>query len=654
MRTYLLSCLAVSLTLSTSIICETTSASLPAIKVLGKKKSSHESSSLHVESFPVESFTVAQSLESSPAILVRQSGGAGSVPQFLVRGQDPSQTRFFFEGIPLKTSQYGVTHLELLSANHFSRVEVAPGQISTTLGEDGLGGAIHFRLPETFSRPAVTMRTGAFGYLEAYARAALPNRHPIQFAAEYSQAFEDFLYFDNNGTLFNSADDRIRRREDNLFRRISFLPHARFNLSPSSTCDLFSLNVLREQGLPGPVSAPTSGVWRGFTQLNSAIYRGQIKTIPVHAQVYSVWSQDGLRGIPQGSRSIDYDSHSLTLGVRSTQTWLQETNGTFRTTIGGQWERYQMESSSSVSPLFDNERFQLPMGADVEWGSGRLRGNVGIQGHLNKSRARTQASVRQDFFLSPRASVVYTFSASTRIRLAGGYFYRAPSMMELYGRPDGLSANPLLQEERAWKVEGGWDGEWRAPFLFHTWKLSYTAASAWGKNLISYLQNAQASAVAVNIGRANILSQEILVEGKDAHGFSLAAGWSWLHAINESEIDYQKGKELPGRPRQRLRVAARYEKNKWALGYTWTLTGATYGDVANLKRIGAVGDHAIQLSWNGGKWGEWTLEGRNLADATTAAAAYKNSEVESVENISGVSGYPVPGRRIYLSWKVEI
>src|SRR5262249_23733776 len=134
---------------------------------------------------------------------------------------------------------------------------------------------------------------------------------------------------------------------------------------------------------------------------------------------------------------------------------------------GATWDRYRVKDSLDSLDTADKTRLQLPVGMSgrVDLAGEALVVKPALLGHYyhyelgNPSvldiGPRAGQSDRSYFLLSPRGGVdAYPFSF-LKLRAAAGSYYRAPSMMELFGAPTAINPSRDLTYERALKGELG-------------------------------------------------------------------------------------------------------------------------------------------------------------------------------------------------------
>lgn len=248
---------------------------------------------------------------------------------------------------------------------------------------------------------------------------------------------------------------------------------------------------------------------------------------------------------------------------------------------------------------------------------------------------------RRFVLFSPRVSALIRLGDPLRLRAGVGRYQRSPGLYDLYGDSRGLAPNPTLTNESAWKTELGFDAD-----VGH-WRLSTTTSVAFNSDLLVRVSSGPTSSIITNIGKSRIFSQEVSSTFTNK-GWSLGATTQYLSTINQSDTQYYSGRELPYRPK--LRVAADLEKRlgRFFAGYTWQWQSAFYADQANVKKVSPFSEHSLRAGFSSADWGTWNLEIANLLNVTSVS-----SEILGLwtrESPSGLSGFPYPGRRAYLTW----
>jgi iron complex outermembrane receptor protein len=212
-----------------------------------------------------------------------------------------------------------------------------------------------------------------------------------------------------------------------------------------------------------------------------------------------------------------------------------------------------------------------------------------------------------------------------------GRYYRVPTFLELFGNIGSVTGNAALEPEAGINRDIGFTVNVpKASFVRSLFaEISYFDNSV--DNLILFFPNSQATSKPVNIGAAHLRGLESSVSGA-VGAFELAAGYTYLHTEDTSDIPYYHGNELPSRPAHDVNTSLSYTWRALRTTYELQYLGANYLDRANLRTTDARTLHALILTLRAPVNGlSLTLEGRNLGD----------------ERAEDVAGFPLPGRSMY-------
>lgn len=578
-------------------------------------------------------------------VFVQRAGGDDGQAAIQLRGQDPTQTRFFLEEIPLTDAQTHSSQVGWFPAEALASVDLFPEGSPAALGADGLGGAIALHLPEAGAGGSfLGARAGAFGARRFFGRAS--GRSPLAFSlfVDAAEAREDFQYRDNAGTPLVPGDDRWAKRDHNGQRWVSLLPHVQLWKNAASQAQLLSFHTVRENEIPGAVGLPLRGELQTQFHLVGARIR-QRGVGPLWDVAAYGWGTDQSFAAASELSALQIRSSLCTsLGVRAK--WGQElaTIG-WEVSLGANADNARLSTSQAS---VEANRFVLPLGASARW--------TVSESWTVKPALLTQffsyAGNRETLAASPRLGLEWAVQTGQRLRLSTGHFHRAPTLAEMYGAPSTVAPNPALQNESAWKVEAGWDARWPSVGPWREVQASLTFSAAFARNLIVLVPNSQMSFVSLNVGRSRILTSEFGLEAGLGRDWTLRSNAAVLSTENQSEVAAYQGRSLPMRPTFRGGFEAQWAQGHWRFTYSLQATGALYADPANSRRIGEYWEHGIWGSWQPRGWGTWMIELRNLADATTVGGQDWNFNL--AQNTTGLAGFPSPGRRVYVTWRYDI
>lgn len=603
---------------------------------------------------------VLDALAGVPSASFRETGGTGTPPVVVFRGIDPIGNRYFLEGVPLTDAQLNGAHLEPLAAVHLGEARLYPGAVPIMLGDDGIGGAIDFRFTgaESTKAGAVGARGGAYGALGAFGEQGWRGSVPGRLSLELTRADEDFVYFDDNGTPLFGGDDQMVRREHNRFQRFSFLPRFLLMRRPKSTLDAWTLHSWVDKQLPGPTSQPRRGDWNGYFQLSSARWTWRPAPESEAAVVgFARHGADLYDSLPSalGSSVDSYDTSSDAVGIRASGRFLVGKGIELQAVTGPTWDRYRVVPRSARAAA-GGSRVALPVGLSTtfRFADDKISLQPGAIAHGYWYSDYGGGSSSYGLF-SPRLGLRWELTPVLRLRAAVGGYYRAPSLVELYGSPNGIVASAGLSAERAIKGEVGWEAAWLDDDAFvRDLRVGYTLSLSRARDLIQFVQSSPFAWQAVNIGESRIVCHEVQASARARNGIGIRASAALVATENLSPIAYERGRELPLRPQWQWQAGVDYTTGGWTFRYSLVWHGPAYWDVANNRRLSSVVEHSAEVEWDTKAIGTLALEGRNLADNTTAASQFRHSAIETIDNTTGYPGYPAPGRRVYLTWRVPL
>ncbi|HWK99577.1 MAG TPA: TonB-dependent receptor [Parapedobacter sp.] len=136
--------------------------------------------------------TLAELMNRSPGIRIRQSGGLGNVVDVSINGFQGNAVQYFRDGIPLEYlgGGYGINNVPI---NLLERAEVYKGVVPVSLGGDALGGAVN-----------LVTRKHAGSMLDVSYEAASFNTHIANLSAYHSASSGWFAGID---AFYNYSDN---------------------------------------------------------------------------------------------------------------------------------------------------------------------------------------------------------------------------------------------------------------------------------------------------------------------------------------------------------------------------------------------------------------------------------------------------------------
>lgn len=629
------------------------------IEVRAKKETSKstgvsegEVQTLEVDSKLAPSLT--QVLQSASSVFVRDSGTVGA-PQIILRAQDPGETRYFLEGVPLTDAQFNSDAVANLPFYSVSRIDLYPDGVPVGLVSDGLGGAIDFHLFEHVPSN-VGFKSGSFGYFELNGKSSLGSSES-NVVLNVVKSDENFNYYDDGGTPLNSSSGTFKKRDHNRYFRLGVVPHFFFFRSSRFSLKYFGLNSYRELEIPGPISLPMNGSLQGFFHLSALSSETwlspYIKNKSLFFAKLNFEKYQGENKTKAVSASSSNDSFDKAFGLRNQLLLYQLFPVRLEQTIAANYEIYRVTSVGPSSQTQSNERWDVPISLAANIPAYQWEFKPAVVGQTIVYQGRSE---KKYLLAAPRLGIEHKDSLgikNLKFESALGMFYRAPSMMELNGSAFGISASPELLPERSYKFSAGAGFECN---FIESWltdlKVSYIYSTAFSRDLIAYLQNSQNSQSATNVGQSVVQSHEMNLDLKFIRNTFSQTGIVLLSTQNKSDLPYYYGKQIPNRPSFRLMEKLGYQSGLFGVAYQLQWVGERYWDLANKKKMGSIADHGISVNYSPKGWGVWSFDMLNIFDTVTAYSLV--SGLQTVDSTTGYLGYPAPGRRIYLSWHYDV
>ena len=495
--------------------------------------------------------TAADLLAARTSLFVKQRG-PGGLATASARGLGGSQTLVLVDGHRVADPQTGQTDLSLLPSLLIESVRVLRGSHAGRYGSGTLGGVVRLRTlqPSVPLRVEVTSGTGAFGWrTTGGVVSSAGDRWRGLVAAEGTWSDGDFSY--RNESLIPPKSQRrqnAQRRHTTIFGTLT-----REGDHSTSSLTLWGNNVRR--GLPGTANASTSDAWQ-------------------HDRQWRL-SADHRRSLPNGQLRLAARGQTSFLRFRNPDPdprfAQDDTSRTQRATVRASTSLALNPSlvvSSGATVGYDRaalrdgvQRWRAGTYVDATWTIGALTLHPAVRLDLD----RPSGPGRSTTALSPQLGAVWE-PGPPWLRLKGqvGRAFRAPTFNERFFVPGG---EPSLWAESGWSAEAGAQvqvgGQGRllqsevtvfATRLRHqiVWQPSFVGPGlqVWRPSNVGRVRTQGVEWTAMGRWR---LDTETVLDGRMA--------FTHVAATDRSTPQARAfGRQLPYRPRQRLKARA---------GLTW-------------------------------------------------------------------------------------
>jgi len=593
-----------------------------------------------VGTFEVGPHPVVDLLQSSPSIQVAPTGTLGDPPSYSVRGFESSQARVFLEEIPLTESAFQSNSLLFLPSLAVESLEVFPTAVPVSFLSAGIGSAVNFNLQSLKPKNTFLVEGGDLGFFKAAASA--PLFAGAKMYLDYVQSNEDFTYWDNNGTPFNSADDQLKTRENNHFRRLSLMPFWNFSLPRGFEAKAFSLAGFQNKTTPGSTETPEAHQLREWVNVSALKLRGPLSDQWISESTFYVrWKKEDLTSLAIDSGS---SSKNTTLGGKVSFLF-KEFSWNSRFSLGLQSEEFFVKADSRNRGV-ESVQWEAPFSLATQWDvNPKLSLYPSFLGLLHNANGDFQGDWEMNS--SSRFGMEYRFNRSLAVQGFLARVFRKPSLSERYGFQTNIEGNSELLDETAWKAELGW--KWKPA---NHLQLSQTVFGAQARNLIALVPKSSNTYQAENISAARWMGQEIALR------FYQETGWSFRPALvsmitqNNSDIASESGKLLPHRSPLSFQGITSWDSGRWFVSHRIQYLSAAFVDRANLKEREAYQLHDLSMGFVDKEWGKFEVKLLNLFNVTLASVAEGGVEVN--QYLNGDSNYPSTGRRVSFSWIYDL
>jgi len=453
---------------------------LPEIEVAGKRPQvvSATPASVSVitaaEIAAMNALSVADVLRVLPEVLVKGSGGPGSLTTVSIRGSSSTQVLVLLDGVPLNRPDQPSVDLSTLPIQNVERVEVLRGPFSALYGSSALGGVINI-VTRASPQTSVSARGGSFG----------ESADVVSFGGTAGN-----LTYLMQGILAASTGFAT----DNDYSNSTVMAKFHWAVGDDAGWTLTLNRFWHDVGTPGPLPAatqdPLARTSEGRTLVDLA-WRGGAPDGP--GSLFRVYTLDD--DIMFNSPALAYQSDDVAhLWGAQAQVVLAPLPGHLLT-LGSDYQGQAIAHTDNTPAPFGNAGNDLGLYAQDYW--------------QIAPRVLLSAGVRDDAFqlygtqVDPWAGVVFLLSDRLALRVAAGRTFRAPSFDEL---APSFNGNPNLQPETAWEYDVGLEYTLAPGLAVHV-SGYYTDAT----NLIT---SAPPLFVPMNVGHAIVSGGSIEIVGQ--------------------------------------------------------------------------------------------------------------------------------------------
>ncbi|MBN2707067.1 MAG: TonB-dependent receptor [Deltaproteobacteria bacterium] len=601
--------------------------------------------------------SLGELLDKEVGVQVRGSGGLGGYSSVSLRGASGDQVYLYLDGVLLNDASGGGVNLALVPLHDIAAIEVYRGNAPVNFNRSGLGGVINLRSRRSRSGTGGSLDLGLSSFAGKRLAAALNHRPSGHFdllaQAEYLGGDNDFKFLNNNGTTWNSADDRREKRRNNeLFRR-SLLVKGGYDFSDDLRLEISEQYLNQDRRLP---TWNNSAAADTHFQTENHLFRTRLE-----ADNVSPWRLNLAGQLFYGDKKETYNDAQGIIGLgRQQERYRTRKYGaslfaewptasqvlSFNLEAGretyaaddlllhrprGDSRRHYVAAALQDSIYLFQQRLLLTPACHYQWYDDRLESAVGNFGGAIPGYRR-----RHDL-ISPVLGLRYRWWGPLTLRANWAAYGREPSFYELFGDRGLNVGNPDLKPEKGLNYDVGFNLDLPLPSVW-LHRVEFESAYFYSRidDLISRIYDARGVGHTENISVARVRGLELRAVLELGAGFRLLGNATWQKSENRGDIGAFRGRELPGRWEKSFlaRLENRWGRLRSYLEYQGQ--SGMYYDAANLLPASAKNllncGLTLTLPLSGREW-RLNLEAKNL----------------NGDEYQDFNGYPMPEQEYFCN-----
>lgn len=585
-------------------------------------------------------------LDREPGVHLRRVGGLESFTSISIRGSSADDVDISLDGISLQSARGNGVDLSPFLLGALDSIEIyrgfSPMQNSATpsagsvlLKSKRIRQGIHFIGQAGY---------GSFNTWENHLSLTYGQpRWGFLISQSLSGTQGNFSFDDDNGTPFNSLDDRRVARKNNQALTVYPLFKIYYQFDDNHRLEWINHFIHKQAGVPGLSTNQSDEAHVSTTNYLTALkwtaqqffltnlsFESLTSVRLVKSQYSDLEGEIGLGG------AQDNDDDTTTFNQKLEWNYAANPFVSFKFLSDYQFERYRPENflatpSKGAASLRHTLNFSL--GADGEFFGGKL----GVHPGAYLVHMLNDINNDDPSFLTPATFV--NESSSTQL---GGQFkldyrplsfvsfysqinrgFRFPTFPELFGDRGGVVGNALIKPETSLNWEAGLSFQTsRQKQASFDWQANYFERRV--SDLIQFQQQS-GFARAQNIGRAKVYGLETTINAQFSKYLDLTANYTFQNAQNQ-----QTGRKLVGRPLHEVeaKVTGRIKNASLFVSGQWS--DEMFLDPLNTRVVSSRFIFNSGLSYQMKDW-SFGFEGKNLTN----------------DQIVDVVGYPLPGRSFF-------
>ncbi|MCX6113393.1 MAG: TonB-dependent receptor [Proteobacteria bacterium] len=607
------------------------------------------SSTIKKQSFEYKAQTVSDVVEKESGVQIRQSGGLGSFSSLSLRGASSNQVMVFIDGIPMNEASGGSVDLSTIPMSEIDSIEIYKGITPVNFGTASIGGAVNIKTKraEEGVKGSVTTSYASFN---TFRFAPYINNKPGKFDyvidVDYQSSKNNFDFLNNNGTKWNSTDDKWEKMNNDQFSQINLLTNAGYDFTKKTRLSFSNQYFEKGQNLPSWNNSPdvntSLDTLRNISNLKMTINdigAGHLNTASRIDYTYKKEIYDNRNGgIGLGKQYNRYKTYYY--GFNQFIEWPKEQN-VLTTVFDIHREDYKTEDLLTLQPISPSSRniYSLSSEDKVILFDNKfvISPALVFEYYDNNFMSSTSPKNNSVGYLNPKLGIKYSPTNWLGLKTNVARYVRAPSFFELFGDRGFFTGNSDLKAEKGINFDIGPEINYK-PYASCLDRLSLNIAyfRSAVTDVISYIYNSRGVGQAVNISNSTINGIETGFVLEFLKNISFTTNYTWQSAINDSVIQAFNGKKLPGRFEHSVSTKLEGGYRIFKLYYELIYASGLYYDSANLLPAAIKREHNIGITF--------------FIDKFTITGEIKNIGDDHYEDFNG---FPQPGRSYWLTAKFD-
>jgi outer membrane cobalamin receptor len=610
------------------------------------------------EEYP-HAFSVIDLLEGQSGVQVEKSGGYGSFSTASIRGQKGQQVRVYIDNVPLNSANGTIVDLGKTPLHNVQYIEIFKGNVPARFGGSGSGGVIHIVTRKQGKQGSIRGSHKIASYTTQNHSLAVSGTVPKMswnVSAGYDGAKNNFKYLDRNGTPYNPDDDVVRERSNDAYKNISL--QGRVNTGWNNAFFMDADFQRSKKGIPGrenevtftagnakPVSITLN---TGFQNLYlHRLPQLQLSVLlPLKYQVENVYyPRAELSHSTNDTVNQDFTSRAADPSLELSWSPVPEARIGLHTRASYEIIDNEDRTQNGNPLYFKNSRKAVISSLEAHLGLGKVLNfymQSGLEwdhdfyyGGTDEHATRREPFNRTEYYPAHRLGGTVSVSKSVNLYANAGRYYRAPTLIELFGDRGHTLGNDTLKAEYSYQGDFGLRFMTQANENFPAWYFDIGPFFTRSYNTIVFVRSVSQSKPQ-NIDGAFITGLE------SNHYFPITG---FLHLENHSTFqftgnrselygtDNYYGKELPNEPKWDITQSCIVlPVTDLRLEYTFRFQDENFVDLYNTpaRKLGRRFLHSVRMKWQVFKSLECSLFFENISD----------------QIYWDPMGYPQPGRMI--------